>query len=383
MELNEFISSDANSSPKPVEPAPVQPTNYRGTLMLGDMGTGSNPNVPVSPNPNYPNQRTISTRASESAPSSYSPPTPAANYPAANYPSSSYPPANYAPAESLPAVTFRNETNALQRNQKQVLVSHQYSSACLQELSYLCQLIRKQRQPLCGINGILSLIQIESIHSSGAETEELKKALRSDVATIESSLAVRSPVTSMIVGLEKERGFQELVRRVGRDRALSQRFGRRFDVQAIPRKDELVAFVTLACGTFEDWAYTLFREPEALSKPGNTRLYELLSKVRCAWKGKLADLISGGFGTESVSQSKMPFYSGCYFAATGETPDRQAFVQGVIEKLIEEQEMVEWTEGKLNDYRFQQRMATIGMIVTLLLILLFVAQFSYFNLVAS
>jgi hypothetical protein len=118
----------------------------------------------------------------------------------------------------------------------------------------------------------------------------------------------------------------------------------------------------------------LFREPEALSKPGNTRLYELLSKVRCAWKGKLADIIAGGYAPEPTASSKSPFYSGCYFAATGDTPDKQAFVRGVVEKLNEEQEMVEWSEEKLRAYRRHQVLATTGMIVTLILIILLVLQ---------
>lgn len=271
-------------------------------------------------------------------------------------------------------VAFRQDSNVLHKNRKQVLVSHQYSAACLQELSYLCQLISKIRQPLCPVNGVLSLLQYESIHSTTAEADELKKAIRADMETVHASLSLKSPITTLVVGLEKERGFCELVRRVGRDRALSQRFGRRYDVLTVPTKSDLLAFTTLACGTFEDWAYTLFREPEALSKPGNTRLYELLSKVRCAWKGKLADIIAGGYAPDQSVSSNSPFYSGCYFAATGDTPDRQAFVRGVVEKLIEEQEMVEWSDDKLQAHRRHQVLATAGMIITMILILLLVLQ---------
>jgi hypothetical protein len=271
-------------------------------------------------------------------------------------------------------VAFRQEANVLQKNRKPVLVSHQYSAACLQELSYLCQLISKIRQPLCPVNGVLSLLQYESIHSTAAESDELKKAIRADIETVHASLSLKSPITTLVVGLEKERGFCELVRRVGRDRALSQRFGRRYDVLSVPTKSDLLAFTTLACGTFEDWAYTLFREPEALSKPGNTRLYELLSKVRCAWKGKLADIIAGGYAPDQSASSNSLFYSGCYFAATGDTPDRQAFVRGVIEKLNEEQEMVEWSDDKLRAHKRHQVLATAGMIITMILILLLVFQ---------
>ncbi len=252
-------------------------------------------------------------------------------------------------------------------NRKPILVSHQYSTACLQELQHLGQLVRHARQPVCPINGVLALIQIESIHSSPVELEELQKAIHGDMETIRRAFQIRVPVSALVVGLEKERGFRELVRRVGRDRALSQRFGKRFDVLAIPFKEELVALAMHICGVFEDWAYALFREEEALTRTGNTRLYELLSKVRCSWKTRLGELLAGGFGCErdKSAQDNALFMSGCYLAATGETPDRQAFVKGVIEKLAEEQELIEWTPEAVRASKFQGSAAKLGMLLTL------------------
>lgn len=260
---------------------------------------------------------------------------------------------------------------------KPVLLSHQYSSSCLQELQYLGQLIRQARQPLCPINGILALIQIESIHSTPVELEELQKALRGDMETIRQAFRLRVPVTALVVGLEKERGFRELVRRVGRDRALSQRFGKRFDVEALPTKEELMALAVHICGVFEDWAYALFREEQALMRPGNTRLYELLSKVRCNWKMRLSAILSGGFGCEPGRQAEQEslLMSGCYLAATGETPDRQAFVKGVIEKLNEEQELIEWAPEALQANQRQTQAASLGMILTLTLLISLVTMY--------
>ncbi len=314
LELTDFIDPKAptpqrNSPPK----TPAQPPSYRGTLMLdGAGGDAMNPLASTGPIDPVPSETDALTTGLGRGQPSYR----ATSFRNVDVPSSATVPAsNY-----VNPVAFRQDSNVLHKNRKQVLVSHQYSAACLQELSYLCQLISKIRQPLCPVNGVLSLLQYESIHSTTAEADELKKAIRADMETVHASLSLKSPITTLVVGLEKERGFCELVRRVGRDRALSQRFGRRYDVLTVPTKSDLLAFTTLACGTFEDWAYTLFREPEALSKPGNTRLYELLSKVRCAWKGKLADIIAGGYAPDQSVSSNSPFYSGCYFAATGILP---------------------------------------------------------------
>lgn len=258
-----------------------------------------------------------------------------------------------------------------------ILVSHQYSSACLQELHQLGLLLRRARQPLCPINGVLNLIPLEAIHSSPAELEELQKAIRGDMETIRHAAQIRVPVSAIIVGLEKERGFRELVLRVGKERAMSQRFGRRFDVQAIPTKEQLGHLALHVCGVFEDWAYALFREEQALTRPGNTRLYELLSKVRCGWKGRLGEILAGGFGCEpSPRQNEHSlFFSGCYCAATGETLDRQAFVKGIIDKLGEEQELIEWTPQARRSNQWQNVSANLGMIVTLILAVLLLALF--------
>ncbi|HND55460.1 MAG TPA: type VI secretion protein IcmF/TssM N-terminal domain-containing protein, partial [Pirellulaceae bacterium] len=243
-----------------------------------------------------------------------------------------------------------------------VLVAPQYSAVCLQQLQFIGRLLRRVRNPVCALNGVLVLLQYESIFSSPAELDELQKAIHADLATIQYATQVRCPVTALIVGLERERGFQELVRRVGRERALTQRFGRKFDVRCLPTSEELTALSIHVCGAFEDWAYALFREAEALTRPGNERLYELLSKVRCTWKVRLGDLLAGGFGSEPGDDASTDslLFSGCYVAATGDTPDRQAFVKGVIDKLHEEQELVEWTDEALASQRFYERLVMTG-----------------------
>jgi IcmF-related N-terminal domain len=335
LELNDFVNpTPPKSTPAAAAPA-SSPSSFRGTLLIGDSNaetTVSSPTTTPPPSPNADQSR-LSWQSSQSRPSTMS-------------------------------LTGAVDTLS---SRKPVLVSHQYSSACLQELQYIGHLVRRARQPLCAINGVLSLIQLESIHSSQVEVEELQRAIRSDLETIRYAFQLKVPVSALVVGLEKERGFRELITRVGRDRAMSQRFGRRFDIQAIPARDQMVALATHLCGVFEDWTYTLFREEHALARPGNTRLYELLSKVRCGWKGRLGDILAGGFGcdTNKRDENASVFFSGCYFAATGDSPDRQAFVKGVIEKMGEEQELIEWTQEAIAANKRQNIAANLGAIVAL------------------
>ena len=123
------------------------------------------------------------------------------------------------------------------------------------------------------------------------------------------------------------------------------------------------------CGAFEDWVYTLYREPGVLSHPGNTHLYHLLCKVRCNLTGRLAEVLSGGFGyDERTANGDDPIsFSGCYFAATGVTPDRQAFVRGVIEKLVDEQEQIEWSRNASKDEKWFRSLAFWGVVASVAL----------------
>ena len=43
-------------------------------------------------------------------------------------------------------------------------------------------------------------------------------------------VATRCPVTAVVVGMDQERGFRELIRRIGREDVAKQRFGQRFDL---------------------------------------------------------------------------------------------------------------------------------------------------------
>jgi hypothetical protein len=179
--------------------------------------------------------------------------------------------------------------------------------------------------------------------------------------------------------MEREPGFRELVRRVGREPAATQRFGKGYDIRSQATPQEMSSLSSHVCGAFEDWVYTLFRERGALTRPGNTRLYGLLCKVRCTLKTRLSEVLGRGFGFDKQqTPTDDPFlFSGCYFSATGETPDRQAFVRGVIDKLIDEQEQVEWTQHALEDELRYRRWALTGLVVSGLLLVSLVGIIVY------
>lgn len=229
----------------------------------------------------------------------------------------------------------------------------QQSAERLQRLQYVCHLLRRERRPLCGLNGILTVLSFGLLQGGRRESEELERAVKSDLTTVQRTLQLRCPVSALVAGLDREQGFRELVRRVGRERAAVQRFGKGYDVRAVATVPEMMNLSAHVCGAFEDWIYTLFREQGALARPGNTQLYSLLCKVRLYLKHRLSEVLGAGFGYDPAQQpgDQPIMFSGCYFASTGATEDRQAFVKGVFDKLVDEQEYVEWTHRALKSDR--------------------------------
>ena len=235
-------------------------------------------------------------------------------------------------------------------------------------LEYICQMLARVRSPVCPVNGVVMLLPFELVKGMPAETEQAQSAIRSDLNVVQRELKLRCPVTCLISGMEHERGFRELGRRVGRDMAAAQRFGQKFDICQPTTQDQIVALSAHVCGAFEDWIYTLFREEDALTRAGNTRLYGLLCKVRCMLKTRLTQILMGGFGYDPDRNNGTPIaFSGCYFAATGATSDKQAFVRGIFDKLNEEQEFVEWSNSSIDDSRWRKRFATFGILLNVAL----------------
>jgi hypothetical protein len=70
-------------------------------------------------------------------------------------------------------------------------------------------------------------------------------------------------------------------------------------------------------------------------------------------------------------------FSGCYFAATGETEDRQAFVRSVFDKLPSEQEELEWTDEALEWDARCQVWANLGFAANAILALVVVGTIVY------
>lgn len=246
-----------------------------------------------------------------------------------------------------------------------------------ERLQYLCELLRRARRPVCPLNGTLVLLPLEAIQRV-LVAKDIPAAIKSDVDTIQRTTQLRAPVTVLVTGMEHEAGFGELVRRVGAGKAKTNRFGKGFDVWNPPTEENIDAFSSHACGAFEDWVYNLFRERDGLTKPGNARLYTLLCRIRSEIRARLRGILLHGISQSPGSDAEVepaPLFNGCYFAATGDSEDSQAFVRNVFEKMIDQEEELEWTpDAWREDYR-HHLLAQLGMVFDGALILGIIAMF--------
>ena len=237
-------------------------------------------------------------------------------------------------------------------------------------LAHLCRRIRHARAPSCPVNGMVVLLPFQMVDQSEHRVDVLLESIKTDLEVLRAGLRVRFPVTALVTGMEEERGFDELVRRVGEERSRNQRFGKGFGLDNTPLIEHVEAAVRHAAGAFEDFVHFLFREEGGLTKPGNPELYALLCKTRGEFQDRLVELIAYSMGVEEEEEEpagEIAYYSGCYFAATGETNARRAFVRAVFEKLLGEQRNVAWTAAAAHEDTVRRRAAKVVLFADALL----------------
>lgn len=231
-------------------------------------------------------------------------------------------------------------------------------------LEYVCQLLKKARYPVCPINGMLALVPFELVEPA---RDELQSAAQRDLSLLSDSLGMRCSLTVLVNEMDSHPGFRELVRRVGMDNAKRQRFGKGCNIWSPATIQRLKAVSKHACAAFEDWTYMLFKEHDGLRKPGNTKLFSLLCKIRGQFADSLGQVLAHGFGFDESRNSEAVdhhfLFGGCYFAASGETEDRQAFVTSVFRKMMDQEAELSWApEAIAEDERLKLVSNLIAMV---------------------
>lgn len=332
-----------------------QPTDFVGTVNFAQASGGQSTSPLIGTSP--------ATEASSDSGNS----APPANRPG-------FPSSNRRPADQRKSRSSQETSRAPFKQRQIALPADLDASDELPRLRYLCRLLQRTRRPRCGVNGIVTLVPFDIAAVGPMQLSALSQSARGDLETIQQALGIRIPVTALLVGLEQDRGFIELARRL-QPELLERRLGGRFDLRNCPTPIELNRHSDQLCDAFESWVYRLFARDEALAEHrGNRKLYELISRIRYELKPRLRIFLGQAFGCEArdetfPSEDKNSFFfSGCYFAATAATTGRPAFVKGVLQdKLIDEQSQVEWTAKALRKQRLTSLFANLGWIIVVIL----------------
>lgn len=258
----------------------------------------------------------------------------------------------------------------------------------VRRLQYLCRLIREDRRPWCPVNGVLLLVPW-----SATETDDAARAgsglMQRDLNAIRGTLRERFPTCAVVCDLETARGFTEFRSGFPAD-ILQQRIGQRLplgpdvDPQSVPGViSNAVQWV--GSSVLPAWIHRFLQlgptDPRVAHTGGSTHNRNLYLLMRAVFDRapRLAQMLSRGLppvqGPVGDPAAGLPLFGGCYLAGTGRTPDTQAFVPGVFQRMSEVQNLVSWAPEATADDARMNRMTVMGYVVVVLLFALSVAAF--------
>ncbi len=218
-------------------------------------------------------------------------------------------------------------------------------------LAHFCRLIGRDRAPYCAANGILLVLPLAGTETP-AEVQLTAQAIQEDLAAARQQFKLDCPLVALLADMEQVPGFAQFIERQP-PKELSNRRGSGFPMLTRLPGDKLLEqiahSVSWICTTYlPDSIYRLFGTETAAKPdgkpllPGNARLVLLLDELH-ALAEPLTSIIQQ---TVAPPHNGLLRYSGCYLAATG-ARSSQAFVAGVFQKLLKEQNSVEWTPQAL------------------------------------
>lgn len=220
------------------------------------------------------------------------------------------------------------------------------------QLRHLCRLIVRARHPYCPINGILVLIPLAATEGED-EASQTGTLCRQDLQAAREVFQINCPLLALVCDLETVPGFQAFMGRLDRSYH-KRRVGQHFPLVPVLKKmslaDMTAAGARWICEVvFPTWVYRLFEVegdgPEGLPEvvESNAGLFHLLSQMR-----ERQARLSGVLGLiVPEEEGEPPLLAGCYLAATGREARDQAFIAGIVHRLIKEQNWVSWTARAL------------------------------------
>jgi hypothetical protein len=260
-------------------------------------------------------------------------------------------------------------------------------------LAYLCRLLVRDRQPFCAANGVLLLLPFAGTDSD-QDAVSTGDALQRDLAATREGLKVECPHVALVCDMETAPGFGEFIQRFS-PRERLQRLGQSCplvpDLAGNGRgpsaqegaADVLGSLAQWVChSVMPRWVYHKFQleRPDTADRGelvrGNARLFLLADELQGRSR-RLATVLARGLAGRASPTTPLLF-GGCYLAGTGSDAEReQAFVRGVLDRLMDGQSCVYWSEQTLAEEAQYLRWLTLGWTILGLFVLVCLALAGY------
>ncbi len=231
-------------------------------------------------------------------------------------------------------------------------------------LEFACDQLRLARIPLAAINGVVVLLPLQMNHTAAAEATSIGQAVGEDLATMTRVLGVRASVTVVAGVLQDDPAIDDLLTRQDSGKR-SAACGQPFPPGLPPTPEHLQAIALQVTGSLIDRLAELLLDPRRIAQqPANRHLLAMLGRLRLNLSPQIArvlqqalspDLHGGVDGRRCI----LPLFAGCYVASISGNPDRQAFVRGLFDAIVQMQGELDWTDESLRAEAWAGRMSRI------------------------
>lgn len=250
---------------------------------------------------------------------------------------------------------------------------------------YLCTLINRMRSPVVPINGVIQAVPYSWTKKPTSRTaqdqdaahiayaESLAPAISQDLRTLRDVLGLVHPIVFCVTELDTIRGTKLFLEQLNRLHARRQsqghhapdpkltRVGQRFGAGAQVERTASEALADGGYHWFRGCVYQLFLDD--LSVEDNRQLFALLCEVSQR-RSALSRLVSAVMS--DVDEPHRVY--GLYFAAVGTNKGNQAFVRGIVEKLVDAEEDIVWDEAVEHSASQSRTMAVLSIVASIVLI---------------
>jgi type VI protein secretion system component VasK len=239
-------------------------------------------------------------------------------------------------------------------------------------LEHLCHLIVRDRRPYCPVNATLVVVPFAATDTD-QDALDAGASCQRDLAVARQVLQVNSPTIVLVSDLETAPGFRafleafpekQRLQRVGQRCPLVPHLESRTKADEAPHAQMLEGLAEWVCGAvMPGWVYKHFRIEEpgqgdaAQVTRGNAQMFLFMHHLR-ERQHRLGRLLAQAFAADG---DEPYLFGGCYLAGTGaESPQDQAFVAGVFQRLASEENHVSWTEQALEEEAVFRRWVAVG-----------------------